>query len=97
MVSSSANSPSPSGSPPLAGEPSSSGGSTGGRTLDSLSPNNTAASSVAESVLHGRSGTVVSSTFGSGRDYTFSHLHTQSGQVHNYQSSEVILSLFILM
>ena len=88
MVSSSANSPPPSVTPPLSGESSSGGGGGGGggggRTLAPLSPSQhstSVASSVSESVLHGRSGTVVSSTFGSGRDYTFSHLHAQSGQV----------------
>jgi len=89
MVSSSANSPPPSVTPPLSGEPSSGGGggSGGGRTLAPLSPSQhstSVASSVSESVLHGRSGTVVSSTFGSGRDYTFSHLHAQSGQLFTY-------------
>ena len=68
------------------------GGAGPGRSLAPLSPSQQqhgvpASSSGAAgdaSVLHGgRGGTVVSSSaFGtSGRDYTFSHLHAQSGQV----------------
>lgn len=87
MISSSTNSPPPSGTPPLSAEASSNGGH--GRTPDPLSPTHAAVSTTpAESALHGRSGTVVSSTFGSGRDYTFSHLHAQSGQVDTAKKYE---------
>ena len=86
------NSPPPSGTPPPLGENPSSGGGRGAP----LSPTSIGGHSVVGSgngpgggadsqqvLQHGRggSGTSSSSAFGSGRDYTFSHLHAQSGQV----------------
>ena len=74
------NSPPPSVTPPPLENPSASGGGSGGVRTAPLSP---AVSAGDHHVIRGGggSGGGSSGAFGSGRDYTFSHLHAQSGQV----------------
>ncbi|XP_059352320.1 nuclear factor 1 A-type-like isoform X2 [Daphnia carinata] len=94
------NSPPPSVTPPPlgVGENSSSGGG-GGNRGPPLSPTSIGSNAASDSQVlqHGRGGSggggsssggpvssAGSSSFGSGRDYTFSHLHAQSGQLFTY-------------